>query len=70
MKIYVKDYNLDCFKEKDLYEFDEIIDILENYESEIYELKEELENLKEDVEENYRRIPYGEQVCISDRDFI
>ena len=29
-----------------------------------------IEDLEEDLRENYRPIPYAEQVCVSDRDFI
>lgn len=33
-------------------------------------LKEELKNLKQDIEDNYRPIPVAEQLGIDDRDFI
>lgn len=33
-------------------------------------LEEELRDLKQDLEDNYRPIPISEQVGISDRDFI
>lgn len=33
-------------------------------------LKEEIKDLKQDIEDNYRPIPVAEQVGISDRDFI
>lgn len=33
-------------------------------------LEEELKNLKQDLEDNYRPIPVAEQYGISDRDFI
>jgi len=33
-------------------------------------LEEEIKNLKQDMEDNYRPIPIAEQVGISDRDFI
>ena len=39
----------------------------------LYELdvqKEKYDDLLEDLRDNYRPIPYSEQVCVSDRDFI
>lgn len=33
-------------------------------------LEEEIKNLRQDMEDNYRPIPIAEQVGISDRDFI
>ena len=37
---------------------------------EVDRLKEEIEDIKQDIQDNYRPIPYAEQVGISDRDFI
>ena len=45
MKIVVNDYNLKCFKDKDIYTFDEIIDILRDYECKIDELEEKNEEI-------------------------
>ena len=70
MKVSMKDYNLNSFKEKDLYTFDEIISKIEELESELYTKNEELENLQQDVEENYERIPVGKQVDINDKEFL
>ena len=61
MKIVMKDYNLKSFKEKDVYSWDEILDIIQDLESEKFRLEEELEDLKQDMEENYKRIPVEEQ---------
>lgn len=61
MKIVMKDYNLKSFKEKDVYTWDEILDIIQDLESEKFRLEEELEDLKQDIEENYKRIPVEEQ---------
>lgn len=61
MKIVMKDYNLKSFKEKDVYTWDEILDIIQDLESEKFRLEEELEDLKQDMEENYKRIPVEEQ---------
>lgn len=61
MKIVMKDYDLKSFKEKDVYTWDEILDIIQDLESEKFKLEEELEDLKQDMEENYKRIPVEEQ---------
>lgn len=70
MKIVMKDYNLKSFKEKDIYSWDEILDIIQDLESEKFRLEEELEDLKQDMEENYKRIPANEQYEVFDDDFI
>ena len=70
MKIVMKDYNLQSFKEKDVYSWDEILDIIQDLESEKFRLEEELEDLKQDMEENYKRIPVNEQYEIYDHDFV
>lgn len=70
MEIIMKEYNLKSFKEKDVYTWDEILDIIQDLESEKFRLEEELEDLKQDVEENYKRIPVEEQYEIYDNDFI
>lgn len=70
MKIVMKDYNLQSFKEKDIYTFEEIISIIEDLESEKFRLEEELEDLKQDMEENYKKIPANEQYEVFDDDFI
>ena len=70
MKIVMKDYNLKSFKEKDVYTFEEIISIIEDLESEKFRLEEELEDLKQDMEENYKRISVNEQYEVYDDDFI
>lgn len=70
MKILMKEYNLKSFKEKDVYSWDEILDIIQDLESEKFRLEEELEDLKQDMEENYKRIPANEQYEVFDDDFI
>lgn len=70
MKIVMKDYNLQSFKKKDIYTFEEIISIIEDLESEKFRLEEELEDLKQDMEENYKKIPANEQYEVFDDDFI
>ena len=70
MKIVMKEYDLKSFKEKDVYSWDEILDIIQDLESEKFRLEEELEDLKQDMEENYKRIPANEQYEVFDDDFI
>ena len=70
MKIVMKDYNLKSFKEKDVYNWEEILDIIQDLESEKFRLEEELEDLKQDMEENYKRIPVNEQYEIYNHDFV
>ncbi len=48
----------------------DLLKVADDYKREIEHLKEELEDLQEDIETNYRRIPIGEQVRISDKDFL
>lgn len=66
----MKDYNLKSFKEKDIYTWEEILDIIQDLESKKFRLEEELEDLKQDMEENYKRIPANEQYEIYDHDFV
>lgn len=50
--------------------WNDLLEIIDEKESDILELKEEISRLKQDIEDNYRPIPVAEQVGISDRDFI
>ena len=70
MEINMKGYNLDSFQTKDLYTWDEIIEVIEELESNLYEANERLTELERDIEDNYKPISYEEQVGISNRDFI
>ena len=70
MKIVMKEYNLKSFKEKDVYSWDEILDIIQDLESEKFRLEEESEDLKQDMEENNKKIPANEQYEVFDDDFI
>lgn len=70
MKIVMKEYDLKSFKEKDVYTWDEILDIIQDLESEKFRLEEELEDLKQDMEENYKRISANEQYEVYDDNFI
>lgn len=70
MKIDMSKYNLDWFKKKDLYTWDEITDIILDMECEIHQLRAKLNDIERDIEDNYERIPVLKQVGVSDRDFI
>lgn len=70
MKIVMKEYDLKSFKEKDVYTWNEILNIIQDLESEKFRLEEELEDLKEDMDENYKKIPANEQYEVFDDDFI
>ncbi len=51
MEINFKDYNLDYFKEKDLYTWEEVISIIEDMEGTIHELQEKIEEIEREPEE-------------------
>lgn len=70
MQIVMKGYNLDYFKEKDIYDWEEIIGIIEKMESDLKTTQEKLERLQEDLESNYKRVSVFEQYDIDDRFFI
>ena len=70
MQIVMKGYNLDHFKKKDIYEWDEIIGIIEEMESKIHTLNLACEELERDIEDNYKPISHAEQAGYSERDFI
>ena len=56
--------------DKDWVSIEELLATIEDLDSEIENWKEKYEDLEEDLRENYKPIPYAEQVCVSDRDFI
>ena len=66
---FLKDYLQKEFK-KDLISIDELLGLTENLISEVEHLQEEYKDLEQDLEDNYRPIPYAEQVGVSDRDFF
>lgn len=70
MKISMKEYDLDYFKSKDLYTWDEIIEIIEEMERDMFMLNDRIDMLESDIKDNYERIPLSKQVEVSDRDFI
>lgn len=67
MEINMKKYNLESFKSKDIYTWDEIISIIENLESEIYEKDETIKNYEENYEQ--KKVDYYEEYGISESYF-
>lgn len=50
------------FKGKDFYSIDELISLIEDLDSELDHVKEEFEDFKSDVEDNYKFVGMEEQV--------
>jgi hypothetical protein len=59
-----------CDKNKDLYSLEEIIDLCEDLYCEVERLQETIEELNQDIEDNYKPISLKEQYGIDDSDFI
>lgn len=68
MEINMKPYNLENFKNKDIYTWEEIISVIKNLESEIYDKEEIIKNYEENYEQ--KKVDYYEEYGISERDFI
>lgn len=69
MEIVMKDYNLDSFKEKDIYTFDEIISIIEDLESDLRIKEKELEDLNQKIEDNYKQLTNEELIGMNKNNF-
>ena len=50
--------------------WNDLLEIIEEKEVDILELKEEMSRLRQDIEDNYKPISISEHVGISNRDFI
>lgn len=57
------------FGNKDFVSVDELLDIIENLDDEVTYLKEQIEDIKQDRDDNYRPISYYEQYAINEDDF-
>lgn len=73
--VYIKKEHLNrwiakYFPNQDLISIDDLLGCIEDLEGEVSSLKEKIEDMEQDIKENYKRIPVSEQVGISDRDFI
>lgn len=60
----------EAFKNKDLVSVDDLLDKIEDLTFELEAVKEEYDDFKRDVEDNYKYMPIDEQVGVSDRDFM
>lgn len=58
------------FKNNDLVSIYDLLGYIEDLDNDNGRLEEELEDLKQNIEDNYKPIPYNEQVGIYDHDFI
>lgn len=54
----------------DFVSIEQLLATIEDLDGEVENWKEKYQDLEEDLRENYRPIPYAEQVCVSDRDFL
>lgn len=54
----------------DFVSIEQLLATIEDLDGEVENWKEKYQDLEEDIKDNYRPIPYSEQVCVSDRDFI
>lgn len=72
-KITLTDYEIKWFNAENIEGYidpEGLFCMIENLLCEIEYLQEKYEDLEADLRDNYRPIPYAEQVGISDRDFI
>ena len=69
MKIVMKDEGLKHFSKKDVYEWEEILGIIEEMEDEIVSLNKKISDMEDDIRDNYKPIPLSEMYGVSDRDF-
>ena len=72
-KITLTNYNIKWFDAENIDGYidpDNVITMIDDLIYEIDYLKEKIEDIKQDMRDNYRPIPYSEMVGISDRDFI
>ena len=54
----------------DYVSIEQLLATIEDLDGEVENWKEKYQDLEEDLRENYKPIPYSEQVGVSDRDFI
>ena len=72
-KMTSTDYEIKWFDAENIHGFistDNLLSIIEDLMCEVDRLQEELEDMEQDRQDNYRPIPVAEQVGISDKDFI
>lgn len=72
-KITVTDYDIKWFDAENIDGYidnDSIISMIEDLICEVGRLEERIDDLEQDIEDNYKPIPIAEQLGISDKDFI
>ena len=72
-KMTSTDYEIKWFDAENIHGFistDNLLSIIEDLMCEVDRLQEELEDMEQDIQDNYKPIPVAEQVGISDKDFI
>lgn len=72
-KITFTDYEIKWFDAENIDGYissDSLFSMVEDLIYEIDRLQEEIEDMEQDIHDNYRPIPMAEQVGISDKDFI
>lgn len=57
------------FNQADTISISDLIDAVDNLIYEKHCLEEEIEDIKQDIQDNYKPIPYSKQVEVSDKDF-
>ena len=67
---YQNEWIKKAFDDKDMVNIDEVLTKVGDLLDELEAIKEEYEDFKQDVADNYKYIPLAEQLDISDRDFI
>lgn len=72
-KITVTDYDIKWFDAENIDGYidnDSIISMIEDLICEVGRLEERIDDLEQDIEDNYKPIPIAEQLGISDKDFM
>lgn len=72
--VYIKTTELNSwitkyFPNKDLISIDDLIGCIEDLDSEITKLQEQIEDREQDIQDNFKRIDPASQCNISDSDF-
>ena len=71
-KLTLTDYEIRWFDKKNIYgyiETDNLISMLEDLLCEIDTLEEKYKDLEQDIEDNYKRLTYEEQIDYNPHDF-
>lgn len=72
-EITLTDYNIRWFDAENIEGYidgEDLLSIIDDLIYEVDRLEEQIEDIKEDIRDNYKPISYAEQVGISDGDFI